>query len=36
MKNFITSSKKKISSWKEDQFNWAYDYVYGIEKTIVW
>ncbi|PIQ76711.1 restriction endonuclease subunit S [Candidatus Peregrinibacteria bacterium CG11_big_fil_rev_8_21_14_0_20_49_14] len=24
--------KRKIKSWKEDQFDWAYDYIYGIEK----
>ncbi|MBU1758075.1 N-6 DNA methylase [Patescibacteria group bacterium] len=24
--------KRKIKGWKEDQFDWAYDYVYGIEK----
>ncbi|MFA6514390.1 MAG: restriction endonuclease subunit S [Patescibacteria group bacterium] len=25
-------SAKKIKSWKSDQFNWAFDYLYGIEK----
>lgn len=31
-KTLLPQVKRKISSWKEDQFNWAYDYVYGIEK----
>jgi len=25
-------SAKKISGWKKNQFEWAFDYVYGIEK----
>ncbi len=29
---FISDTAKKIKSWKEDHFDWAYDYVYGIEK----
>ena len=30
--NFNPATKKAIKSWKEDQFNWAENYVYGIEK----
>lgn len=26
------NSAKKIKSWKDDQYGWAFDYVYGIEK----
>jgi len=26
------NSARKIKSWKDDQFGWAFDYVYGIEK----
>lgn len=29
---FIPTTKKSIKKWKEDQFDWAEDYVYGIEK----
>ena len=25
-------SSKKIKAWKDNQFDWAFDYVYGIEK----
>jgi len=30
--DFITDTARKLKSWKEDHFDWAYDYVYGIEK----
>lgn len=30
--DFIDDTAKKIKSWKTDHFDWAYDYVYGIEK----
>jgi type I restriction enzyme M protein len=30
--NFTPSTKRAIKKWKEDQFDWAEDYVYGIEK----
>jgi type I restriction enzyme M protein len=30
--DFISDTAKKIKSWKEDHFDWAFDYVYGIEK----
>ena len=30
--DFISNSSRKIKSWKEDHFDWAFDYVYGIEK----
>lgn len=30
--DFISDTARKLKSWKEDHFNWAYDYVYGIEK----
>ena len=30
--DYISDTAKKIKSWKEDHFDWAYDYVYGIEK----
>lgn len=30
--SFIPATKKAIKKWKEDQFDWAEDYVYGIEK----
>lgn len=29
---FIESTAKKIKSWKTDHFDWAFQYVYGIEK----
>jgi len=29
---FISDTAKKLKSWKADHFDWAYDYVYGIEK----
>lgn len=31
-KDFIDSTSKKIRNWQEDHFDWATDYVYGIEK----
>lgn len=30
--NLNPQSEKKISGWKKNQFEWAFDYVYGIEK----
>lgn len=30
--DFVSDTAKKIKSWKEDHFDWAFDYVYGIEK----
>lgn len=30
--DYISDTAKKIKSWKTDHFDWAYDYVYGIEK----
>ncbi len=30
--NFIPDTKKKLKSWKEDHFEWADQYIYGIEK----
>jgi len=30
--DFIQDTAKKITSWKTDHFDWAYDYVYGVEK----
>jgi type I restriction enzyme M protein len=30
--NFSPTTKRAIKKWKEDQFDWAEDYVYGIEK----
>jgi type I restriction enzyme M protein len=30
--DYISDTAKKIKSWQEDHFDWAYDYVYGIEK----
>ncbi|MEA2029397.1 MAG: N-6 DNA methylase [Campylobacterota bacterium] len=29
---YISDTARKLKSWKEDHFDWAYDYVYGIEK----
>ncbi len=29
---YIADTAKKIKTWKTDHFDWAYDYVYGIEK----
>lgn len=31
-KDYITDTAKKISTWQEDHFDWATQYVYGIEK----
>lgn len=30
--SFIESTAKKLKNWKEDHFDWALQYVYGIEK----
>ena len=30
--NFKTDAKKKINSWREDEYNWASQYIYGIDK----
>lgn len=30
--SFIESTSKKLKNWKEDHFDWAFQYVYGIEK----
>jgi len=30
--SYNPTTKKSIKKWKEDQFDWAGDYVYGIEK----
>lgn len=30
--NLNPQSEKKISGWKKNQFEWAFDYVYGVEK----
>jgi len=30
--SFIEDTAKKLSNWKEDHFDWALQYVYGIEK----
>jgi type I restriction enzyme M protein len=30
--NFTPTTKRAIKKWKEDQFDWAENYVYGIEK----
>lgn len=30
--NFTPTTKRAIKKWKEDQFDWAEDYVYGIER----
>lgn len=29
---YIRDTTKKIDNWKRDHFDWAYDYVYGVEK----
>jgi type I restriction enzyme M protein len=29
---FISDTARKLKSWKADHFDWAYHYVYGIEK----
>ncbi len=29
---YIPDTAKKIKSWQEDHFDWAFNYVYGIEK----
>ena len=31
-KDYIPSTRKALDSWQRDQFDWAEDYVYGIEK----
>ncbi len=30
--NFLEHTKKQIDSWKINHFDWAYKYIYGIEK----
>lgn len=30
--DYVFDTARKIQSWKADHFDWAYDYVYGIEK----
>ncbi|MBL7840831.1 MAG: restriction endonuclease subunit S [Cyclobacteriaceae bacterium] len=30
--DYIDGTAKKIASWKTDHFDWAYQYIYGIEK----
>lgn len=30
--NYIDRTSKKIKTWKDDQYDWATNYVYGIEK----
>src|SRR5260363_397446 len=30
--DFIDETKKKLKAWQEDHFDWATQYVYGIEK----
>ncbi len=30
--DYIQDTARKLNSWKVDHFDWAYDYVYGIEK----
>lgn len=30
--NYIEATAKKIKNWQEDHFDWATDYVYGVEK----
>ena len=30
--DYISDTARKIQSWKVDHFDWAYDYVYGVEK----
>ena len=30
--DYIDSTAKKIATWKTDHFDWAYQYIYGIEK----
>lgn len=29
---FSPQTQRKLKAWKDNQFDWAYDYVYGIEK----
>jgi type I restriction enzyme M protein len=31
-KNYISDVGNEVNSWKASHFNWAYNYVYGIEK----
>lgn len=31
-KDYITDTAKKITNWQDDHFDWATQYVYGIEK----
>ena len=30
--DYSGGTEKNLTNWQNDQFNWAYDYVYGIEK----
>ena len=30
--NYIDRTSKKIKNWQDDQYDWATDYIYGIEK----
>ena len=30
--DYIEDTTKKLKSWQEDHFDWATQYVYGIEK----
>lgn len=30
--DYISDTARKLKSWKADHFDWAYEYVYGIEK----
>lgn len=29
---YIRDTSKKLANWKRDHFDWAYDYIYGVEK----
>lgn len=31
-KDYITATAKKINNWQDDHFDWATQYVYGVEK----
>lgn len=30
--NFKTDAKKKVNSWKADEYSWALNYIYGVDK----
>ncbi len=32
IENLSPNTRKSIQSWRMDQFTWAYDYIYGVEK----